>query len=159
MYIRENDVYQDNSVDVCVTRRVIRIFRGVVCYSTGGDKNRLCKVDSFKRWARKRGVQVRYRAGGGYRFMKYFIPLVLALFFSFSHALRAESMFRCDVDAFVNQGDSIAHVLRKCGEPIERVQSGTREILVYRHPYHSREYALHIRNMKVGNIQDLGRAD
>lgn len=41
MDIRENDVYQDNAADVCVTRRVIRIFRGVVCYSVGGDKNRL----------------------------------------------------------------------------------------------------------------------
>ncbi len=34
-------------------RRVVTIFKGVVCYSVGSEKNRFCKEKTFFRWVKK----------------------------------------------------------------------------------------------------------
>ena len=46
---------KENDVLACGDghRRVLRIFQGRVFYSVGSDKNRHCKLETFKRWARK----------------------------------------------------------------------------------------------------------
>lgn len=51
--IKENDVFV-TAMGGGSHRRVIAIVSGIVCYSTGGDINRLCKIKTFCRWATNR---------------------------------------------------------------------------------------------------------
>lgn len=47
--IKENQVFVHDGQH----RRVVTIFNNVVCYSTGADTSRLCKVKTFRRWVNK----------------------------------------------------------------------------------------------------------
>lgn len=52
--VREGAVFvTSNHLAMFPMRRVIAVVNGVVCYSTGGDTNRLCQVRTFVRWCRR----------------------------------------------------------------------------------------------------------
>lgn len=48
--IRSGEVYDDRRGRF---RRVIAVLSGRVFYSTGGDRNRTCSLQTFARWARR----------------------------------------------------------------------------------------------------------
>lgn len=51
--IREADVWIPESVWVGYShRRVVTVTGGVVAWSDGSDKNHLCKIETFRRFAR-----------------------------------------------------------------------------------------------------------
>lgn len=58
--IAVNDVY----AFYCAThnqlrhRRIISIYKGIVCYGNGGDKNGYCKLGSFKRWVKEKKAEL-----------------------------------------------------------------------------------------------------
>lgn len=46
--VSEGDVYASEGK----FRRVVTIFKGIVCYSVGSEKNRFCKEKTFSRWVK-----------------------------------------------------------------------------------------------------------
>lgn len=46
--VAEGDVFASDGK----FRRVVTIFRGVICYEVGSEKNRFCKESTFNRWVK-----------------------------------------------------------------------------------------------------------
>jgi len=70
--------------------------------------------------------------------------------------VNAAGTFRCDYGTLVHSGDSILAVEQRCGEPVRRTNTGTREALMYRHPWTGRLWILHFRNARIYKIEDIG---
>ena len=55
--MRVGEVYVKSLEDKQIFRRIVGIHQGKVVYSRGTDKNGICSVEAFAKWARNKKVE------------------------------------------------------------------------------------------------------